>query len=114
MRVRFEHAAAGRDTSDPVIVELTAGAPYAHHVGYGEALARDYVTGETRESVVQDIATIFAPCLAGMCPESFYEALELIESLPLQVDGRVVTAARTAVELALLGFGLPGVSQAAS
>ena len=27
MRVRFEHAAATRDTADPVIVELVGGAP---------------------------------------------------------------------------------------
>ncbi len=134
LRVRFEHAVATRDTADPVIVELTAGAPYAHHVGYGETLARGYVTGETRKSVVEDIATIFAPRLAGMAPENFYEALEMAESLPLQVDGRIVTAARTAVELALLdlacrvfhrqpadvagwldlpGFGAPGCRAAA-
>ncbi len=40
MRIRFEHAAATRVMADPVIVELTAGAPYAHEVGYGETLAR--------------------------------------------------------------------------
>ena len=51
LRVSFEHAAAVRDTSDPVIVTLVAAAPYAHRVGYGETLARAYVTGETAESV---------------------------------------------------------------
>ena len=47
MRFRFEHAAAAREVSNPVIVELSAEAPYADCVGYGETLARKYVTGET-------------------------------------------------------------------
>ena len=102
MRIRFEHAAAVRDVADAVIVELTAGAPYAHHVGYGETIARAYVTGETPDSVVDDIANLFAPRLANFQPATFVEALEIIEDLPTQVSGRVVTAARTAVELALL------------
>lgn len=102
MRVAFEHAAGTRDAADPVIVELAAAAPYAHQVGYGETLARPYVTGETPESVVEDISDLFARRLAGFHPTSFVEALELIETLPMQVGGRVVTAARAAVELALL------------
>lgn len=102
MRVRFEHAAATRAVADPLIVELDAGAPYAQYVGYGETLARAYVTGETPDSVVEDIANLYAPRLANFRPASFVEALEFIEALPLQVSGRVITAARTAVELALL------------
>lgn len=102
MRLRFEHALAARDTADPVIVELSAGAPFAHQVGYGETLARAYVTGETPESVLEDIANVFAPRLAEFRPESFVAALERIEALPMQLGGRIVTAARTAVELALL------------
>jgi muconate cycloisomerase len=102
MRIPFEHAAGTRETADPVVVELAAAAPYAHQVGYGETLARPYVTGETPESVVEDISNLFAPRLAGFHPASFVQALELIETLPMQVGGRVVTAARAAVELALL------------
>ncbi len=102
MRFRFEHAAATRNTADPIIVELAAGAPHAHHVGYGETLARAYVTGETHESVLTDIRDLFGPRLTGFRPRGFVEALEFIEALPTQVSGRIVTAARTAVELALL------------
>ena len=102
MRLRFEHAAASRDTADPVIVSLSAAAPYAHHVGYGETLARAYVTGETTESVVADICTHFCERLATAAPATFVEALELAESLPSELEGRIVTAARAAVELALL------------
>ncbi|MCK4341309.1 MAG: hypothetical protein KAY37_06250 [Phycisphaerae bacterium] len=102
LRFRFEHAAAQRDTADPVIVRLVAAAPYAHHVGYGETLARAYVTGETPESVIEDISNVFKSRLAEFRPTSFVEALELIETLPMQDGGRIVTAARAAVELALL------------
>jgi L-alanine-DL-glutamate epimerase-like enolase superfamily enzyme len=102
LRVRFEHAAAVRDLADPVIVQLSAAAPYAHYVGYGETLARTYVTGESAGSVVQDVADLFMPRLAAFAPQSFAEALEAIETLPTQFSGRIVTAARAAVELALL------------
>lgn len=102
MRVRFEHALATRDTADPLIVELSAGAPFAHQVGYGETLARAYVTGETPDSVQEDITNVFGPPLAEFRPETFVAALEFIEALPMQVGGRIMTAARTAVELALL------------
>lgn len=102
MRVRFEHAAAQRDTADPVVVSCTAAAPFAHLVGYGETLARPYVTGETAESVVQDIFELFRPRLAAFRAGGFVEALELADSLPAQMGGRVLTAARAAVELAWL------------
>ena len=102
LRVRFEHAAATRDTVDPVIIQLSAGAPYAHYVGYGETLARTYVTGESTASVVEDITNLFIPRLSAFAPRTFADALEFIEALPTQISGRIVTAARTAVELALL------------
>jgi muconate cycloisomerase len=101
-RFSFEHAAATRDVGDPVVVAVVAAAPYAHHVGHGETLARAYVTGETVESVVEDIQNLFVPRLANFTAASFVEALEHIDTLPTQIGGRVVTAARAAVELALL------------
>ncbi len=134
LRLRFEHAAAARDTADPVVVELTAAAPHAHHAGYGETLGRAYVTGETADSIVADVQHVFQPLLAGFRAVSFVEALEQIEALPTEAEGRVVTAARAAVELALLdlackvyrrrpadaagwmdliGFGPPGCQAAA-
>ncbi|MBN2446222.1 MAG: hypothetical protein JXO22_05835 [Phycisphaerae bacterium] len=102
MRVRFEHATAQRDVADPVIVQLTAAAPFAEHVGYGETLARPYVTGESVASVVDDLQTILAPLLLDFRPTSFAEALEFIDTLPFDADGRVICAARAAIELALI------------
>lgn len=102
LRLRFEHAAASRDVADPVVVQLQAGAPYAQFTGHGETLARVYVTGESTASVVEDLQEIFAPRLIDFRAESFPEALEFIEQLPHQHAGRVITAARAAVELALI------------
>jgi L-alanine-DL-glutamate epimerase-like enolase superfamily enzyme len=102
LRFRFEHAAAARDTADPVVVRLAAEAPYPQHVGHGETVARPYVTGETAESVVEDVAEFLGPHLLEFRPTSFAEALEFIEALPSLNEGRVVNAARAAVELALL------------
>lgn len=102
MRLKFEHAAAVREVADPIVISLTGGAPYATCVGYGETLARPYVTGESVESVVEDLRDAFAARLEDFRPTSFSEALEFIEELPFHLEGRVVTAARTAVELALL------------
>ena len=102
MRVRFEHAAATRDIADPVIVRLEAEPPFDQHPGYGETLARPYVTGETVETVAADIREHFAPLLLDFRCTSFAEALEFADQLPTYVDGRLVNAARAAVELAVI------------
>ncbi len=103
MRLAFEHAAATRSTADPVLVRLSAEAPYAERCGWGETLARAYVTGETAETVAADVGAIFAPRLLEFRPASFAQALEFIDTLPsAAADGRVIQAARAAVELALL------------
>lgn len=102
MRITFEHAAASRSTADPVLLRLTAAHPFAEHVGYGETLARPYVTGESVETVLRDVEQIYAPLLPAFRPTNFAEALEFIEELPFEDDGRLTTAARAAVELALI------------
>ncbi len=102
LRLRFEHAAATRQVADPVVVKLTAEAPHAHCCGYGETLARTYVTGETAETVVDDVRSVFAPLLLGFHGGSLAEAVEFARGLPTLADGRLINAARCAVELALL------------
>ncbi len=100
MKQRVEHATSVRQMADPMVVsvELQNGMQ-----GYGETLPRTYVTGEDHETVVKTIREFFVPRLMNLRPESFTEAVEFIESLPCHDDrGRLVTAARAAVELALL------------
>lgn len=100
MRTAVHHAAAVRDVSEPVLmeVELLGGL-----VGWGETLPRPYVTGESIPSVIEAIRTTFIPRLIEYHPESFPEALEALEALPwVTANGEPIPAARAAVELALL------------
>lgn len=100
LRQKVTHATSTRSVSDPVVVavELIGGS-----IGYGETLARPYVTGETVESVVQAIQEVLAPLLLDFRPEHFPGALEAIDALPFEApDGSAIPAARAAVELALL------------
>ena len=130
MRVSVRHAAAARATADPVVVELELNNGVR---GFGETLARPYVTGETGDSAARAIEQVFVPVLLEFHPQSFPEALEFIEALPWRDAMDVpIPAAKAAVELALLdasmrrfdrgvddvvqwmglpGFGSPGCSR---
>jgi L-Ala-D/L-Glu epimerase len=72
----FQHATQDRRTSDAIIVEVRSG----DHRGYGEALAREYVTGESTRSVVAHLTEQVWPRLAGAelavgSPSSLLEAV---------------------------------------
>lgn len=100
MRRKFEHAAAQRVCSEPIMValELANGV-----VGYGETHPRVYVSGESHQDVLNSIRDIFVPRLLDLRPESFGEAIEAADALPfVRHDGASITAARAAVELAML------------
>lgn len=100
MRIRFQHAAAERGVADPIIVaiELADGV-----IGHGETHPRPYVTGETHEDVIAAIRDVFLPMLVEMHPINFGQVIEAAACLPLfDRSGRVITAARAAVELAML------------
>jgi len=83
----FEHAAASRDTAEAVVVrlELADG-----RVGWGETLPRPYVTGESIESVVTDLAEVLWPAYLH----------DPSAELPRNEGGRVMNAAACALELA--------------
>ncbi len=110
LRKTFRHAAHERRVADPVVieVELADGT-----LGYGETLPRSYVSGETVESVIVAIQDEMLDELLAFRPERFADALERIDALPMQDElGRMITAARAGLELALLDaysrhFGKP-------
>lgn len=102
MRVRFEHAAATREMADPVLVQVEATGPAGDACGWGETLARPYVTGETAESVCRAIERVFAPRIEQSSFSSFAETVEFADSLPMVDGAQCLHAARCAVELALL------------
>lgn len=100
MRRKFSHAAAERACAEPIIVEIELA---DHTIGYGETHPREYVTGESHQDVIDTIRDLFVPLLVEMRPANFGEVIEAAADLPLTDDGgRVITAARAAVELALL------------
>jgi len=93
----FEHASATRRTSETIVVRLRT---RSGRVGWGEALPREYVTGETLESVARDIERIFWPALRACRYEG--DVHHTVMHLPCTDGDRVITAARGAVELAAI------------
>ena len=95
----FQHAAASRKVAEAIVVKLTL---TDGRIGWGETLPRDYVTGETLESVVSDISELHWPAYCRQ-PSAM---------LDQKADGRVVTAAACPVATAHLdainGFGQLG------
>lgn len=100
MRRKFSHAAAERACAEPIIVEIELA---DHTIGFGETHPRQYVTGESHQNVIDTIRDLFVPWLVDMRPDNFGEVIEAAADLPLTDEsGRVITAARAAVELAML------------
>lgn len=67
-RGKFEHAASSRETSSSLFLELTLD---DGTTGWGEALPRPYVTGETRDGACGLLAESILPRLLDMEFESF-------------------------------------------
>ncbi len=104
LRSRVEHAAAQRVHADPVVVAIEC---QNGVIGYGESVARPYVTGETADSVVDAVEHVFTPALLDFHPENFPEALSFIEGLAFKdSQGKRISSARGAVELALLDVAM--------
>lgn len=99
-RVSFAHATHHRHEVQGIVLELTSA---CGRRGYGEVLPRSYVSGETHQSVVDELSTQVLPLLQGrqfadldeLCHylQHFYS---LHPTLPLSH-----TCVRTAVDLAL-------------
>ncbi|MFP4106865.1 MAG: mandelate racemase/muconate lactonizing enzyme family protein [Phycisphaerae bacterium] len=89
----FEHAAAGRDLSECILVRLELSDGVS---GWGETLPREYVTGETLESVPADIESELLPILR----DGQVERLRPDDYPTRSADGRCIQAAVAAVDLA--------------
>lgn len=104
----FAHSAKSRDVSDSIVVRLEAA---DGTLGYGEGVARRYVTGETVETCIKHIREVLWPAVAlqdypELMPDAdpLHALARVDESLPVQESEGVIAfnAARAAVELALL------------
>jgi len=107
----FSHALYSREESDAVIVKITGSDGRS---GFGEALPRAYVTGETTESMIARIRDFLAP---RMFEEHFFPGWQTLDQLQSllpdwtrnsESNNGVVAwnAAFCAVELALLDWNL--------
>lgn len=102
----FAHSARERKFSDAIVVKLTA---EDGQFGYGEGVARPYVTGETVEQSIEHIRRVLWPAVAAqdyaeIVPDADpLRALAEVEQLPEETRAgvRAFHAARCAVELAL-------------
>ena len=110
----FKHSASARACSDSIVVRVTA---EDGTVGYGEGVARPYVTGETVESVVSGVAddlwpavarADFAPLVVGH--DEISTLTSISEALPeLEADGPVAAhGAHRYYELQRSFLSLPG------
>jgi L-alanine-DL-glutamate epimerase-like enolase superfamily enzyme len=104
----FAHSAKSRACSDSIVVCLEA---VDGTKGYGEGVARRYVTGETVELSVKHIRKVLWPAIARhdyqelkRCSDPLDALSPVDESLPCETSGGVVAfnAARAAAEVALL------------
>lgn len=97
-RFAFRHAASTRDANRTVIVKLTT---EQGRVGFGEAIPRPYLTGESSESVVETLAVFWRDWLRDYtipAPEKFNTALTTLWQRP---DVQNNLAAFAAVDVAL-------------
>jgi len=94
----FRHAAAGRDVAEAIVarLELSDG-----RIGWGETLPRSYVTGETLESVENDLRNTLWPAIAHL-PIEHRSQLHLPLKDP---TGRRIPAACCALDIALADAG---------
>jgi L-Ala-D/L-Glu epimerase len=104
----FAHSAKRRAASDSIVVRLEA---EDGSIGYGEGLARRYVTGETVETSINHIREVLWPAISrrnfqDLLPASdpLHALAPIDESLPAGgADGVIAfNAARSAVEIALV------------
>jgi len=104
-RKPFKHAAADRRTSGSLMLKCVTD---SGHQGFGESLPRKYVTGETRDHVIELLKDAVLPRLIGM----EFDSLDHVKSFLADCNGKAPedwvspstpqTAAWAAVDLALL------------
>ncbi len=101
----FKHSAANRSTSYSLILKCFA---ESGHIGFGECLPRDYVTGESRDGAFELLQNQILPRLVG----KEFDSVEHLKNFLIQNNGQAPegwvapaqpqTAAWAAVDLALL------------
>jgi muconate cycloisomerase len=113
----FHHATQSREESDAVIVRVKDA---SGQIGYGEALPRPYVTGETTASMIAHLRERLAPEIFARTWVAGWATFELLDSCRAEWtrshDSAVSAwnAAFCAVELALLDWSLKSLTTSLS
>ncbi len=106
LRMRFSHNLATRDAVETLLLEMRAedGA-----VGFGQALPRAYLTGETTESALRDVGGRWLPALRALDVrkgDGFPALLEKLRPLFLSADAERKNASWAALECAAVDAAL--------
>jgi len=112
-RFEFRHALASRDRGASVVVRLDDASGRA--VGFGECAPREYVTGESVDSVVAALRDDLLPRMIGVSFASFDDVLAAARRVAAGAcdAGSPGPAARCALELALLDLAGKSFSRSA-
>lgn len=118
-KLSFGHALASRNNSVNVVVKVTVVDDNGKlHVGYGESVPRDYVTGETVDGAIRAIEQDYFPRLKNFEFNAPLEALNYLwkNFVELGLEEEPCGASWCAVELAVIdavcrasGFSLPAI-----
>ena len=93
----FEHAAASRNVAKNILICIT----YSDGTqAWGESLPRDYVTGETLQTVPADIATLWEKCLQTGVLNMPTASNPTLADIPSMIGNRYVGSAAGALDVA--------------
>lgn len=112
LRLKFSHARAERERVETLLVAVSCS---NGGVGFGQALPREYLTGETAATALEDIRSRWWPALTALRLEddaSFADAVEALAPLFTAADAERKNASYAAVDVAALsafaaGAGVP-------
>jgi muconate cycloisomerase len=106
----FSHSAGQRRWSDSVVVRVRDEAGVE---GHGEGVPRPYVTGETVDTVLEHLAGVLWPAVAGRTLSPVASLANVAASIPDAGQPGVLAchAARAALELAVLDCALRGAGR---
>ncbi|MBI4833126.1 MAG: dipeptide epimerase [Candidatus Lindowbacteria bacterium] len=96
---RYVHAEAVREAGENVVVRIRSD---TGDVGVGETIPREYLTGETPATVMDNISGTFAPHITGVRFESFEDVPGFLSEMVVMAHERTLEAAFCAVDLAII------------
>jgi len=99
LKINFEHSKAKRNETDNFVCRTTL---EDGTIGYGEAIPREYVTGETHNSFLSGF-DFYLNNFKGINPNSLEEIVSLLDGQQVIQDSKFVgTSSKCCLELSLL------------